>query len=96
MNTVVIFITPTLGFEPAVDSLRSEAGRGRHTSQDLLVKMVGVEGFEPPRLSHSLPKRTRYQTTVYTPFLNWGAIRESNSAQRHHKSLCGRNTYSPI
>ena len=29
--------------------------------------LVGVEGFEPPRLSHLLPKQTRYQATVYTP-----------------------------
>ena len=29
--------------------------------------MVGVEGFEPPRISHLLPKQTRYQATVYTP-----------------------------
>lgn len=28
--------------------------------------MVEVEGLEPPRISHLLPKQTRYQATVYT------------------------------
>ena len=46
-------------------------------------KMVGVEGFEPPRLSHLLPKQTRYQATVYTPLeieileIRWDVL-ESN------------------
>ena len=41
-----------------------------HASQDWTSEsnqMVGVEGFGPPRLSHLLPKQTRYQATVYTP-----------------------------
>ena len=56
MNTVVIFITPTLGFEPAVDSLRSEAGRGRHTSQDLLVKNGRSGGIRTPEAFAFAPK----------------------------------------
>lgn len=33
------------------------------------MNLVGAEGFEPPRLSHHLPKMARYQTTVYAPRL---------------------------
>ena len=57
---------------PFVDSLHEQEGVEPSTLglaypicvADCVLKVVGDEGFEPPRLAHLLPKQTRYQATV--------------------------------
>lgn len=59
-NKMLIFV---IGLSPTIHHLLP-LGQNVYHPTYVPLKMVGDEGFEPPRISHLLPKQTRYQVTV--------------------------------